>query len=154
MPDITIEGHDALHAKLGQLEGLRSMKGVLMTAGMMLKDYIAEYPAATEVNTPGGPGSRWYQRGYGPKWMRKDGAVNGIESSQALGRRWTVVAKSDREVLVGNSASYAPYVQSAEKQAGFHKRRGWRTDEMAIKEMAPKIERMAAVEVKRMLGGG
>lgn len=152
MADIQIEGLDALVAKFGELQGGAYMREVLTVGGTMLKNFIAQYPLASEANTP--YQRRWYERGYGPKWMRKDGSVKGLKTSETLGRKWSVVARSDTEVVVGNNASYAPFVQSAEKQANFHRQRGWRTDDMAIKETAPKIVAMAQREIDRILGGG
>lgn len=150
MADIEIKGLTELQAQLGKLEGAEYMHQVLKAAGSMLKAYIAEYPPASGANSPGQ--RRWYERGYGPKWTRKDGSVGGSRTSEALGRRWTVKSEP-MSVTVGNNASYAPFVQSAEKQASVHKRHGWRTDEQAIAEMQPKIESMALAEIARVLEG-
>lgn len=152
MPDIKIEGLDALQKKLGEVAAMAYMGEVLMAAGSQLKNYIAKYPPFTDANVPNQ--RRWYQRGWGTKWLRKDGSVNGVQSSETLGRRWTVSPRGPLEVVVGNNASYAPYVQSAEKQAHFHKSRGWRTDQMAIEKTTPAILKLVQQTIDKKLAGG
>ena len=152
-PAITIEGLDRLIDKLGKVEGLDFMKGVMHTAGSMLKNFMAVYPHKTAANRPGGPGSRWYERGYGPRWMRADGSVGGRQTSETLGRRWTSRVQGKTSAIVGNNASYAPYVQSAAKQAAWMSPIGWRTDQEGIDEVGPQIVEMAATEIERVLEG-
>ena len=52
------------------------------------------------------------------------------------------------EARVGNNASYAPFVQGRDQQAGFHARRGWKTiEDVGEKhgaEVVKKIERAIA----------
>ena len=149
MPEIKIEGMDRLVATLGRLEGARYMRGVLEAGGSMLKNYIAEYPPASEANRPGQ--RRWYERGYGSRWTRRDGSVGGSATSQTLGRRWTVSSRG-LTVTVGNNVTYGPFVQG-DKQAAFHERRGWRTEQQAIEKIGPDIIGMAHDEIDRVLEG-
>lgn len=92
---------------------------------------IAPYPESTIANSPSNPKGRWYQRGYGPKWMTKKGEVHGRKTSQTLGRRWSVKQRGIG-AIVANLASYADVVHSQQKQARFHAARGWVTDKMAL----------------------
>lgn len=104
---------------------------------------IAPYPPSTIANSPGNPTGRWYERGYGPKWRTKAG-VHGRKTSQTLGRRWAVRQRG-MGAVVGNAASYAPYVHNKPKQAGFHAQRGWQTDEGALRAV------LASGAVKRII---
>lgn len=92
---------------------------------------IAPYPPASEANSPGNANGRWYERGYGPKWLTKAG-VHGRKTSQMLGRRWVIKAHGGMGWAVGNTATYSPFVHSAEKQARFHAKRRWVTDQQTI----------------------
>jgi hypothetical protein len=53
---------------------------------------------------------------------------------------------------VGNNVPYGPYVQSKAKQARFHKRRGWMTDEQAVKKARPGIVQLFKDAIERALG--
>jgi len=92
---------------------------------------IAPYPPASEANSPGNANGRWYERGYGPKWLTKAG-VHGRKTSQMLGRRWAIKPHGGMGWTVGNTATYSPFVHSAEKQARFHAKRRWVTDAQAV----------------------
>ena len=110
-----------------------------------IKREIAEYPPISEANVPRGFGSavsigtrksanRWYERGYGPRWARKDGSAGGSKTSEMLNRSWAIGAVWKGAVL-GSKASYAPVVHHYREQASFHKRRGWVTDKEAIERV-------------------
>ena len=145
---IELKGLDALVKRLGAIEAGTYRRAILVTGAQMLKSYIAKYADQTAANKAGGPGSRWYVRGSGPRWMRKDGSINGMQTSEALGRRWAVEVH-DTEAIVGNNASYARFVQSDSEQATVHRRNQWRTDVEAIREVGPRIAEMARVEIQR-----
>lgn len=87
------------------------------------RDLISPYPPA-----PPRTRDRWYERGYGPRWRRKDGSVGGRKTSETLGRRWTVASKSRTKVALINTASYAGYVHDSQEQAQRMKQIGWRTE--------------------------
>ena len=52
-----------------------------------------------------------------------------------LNRSWSVKPKSALAYVVGNRATYSQYVHAAAKQAAFHARRKWITDQQAIQEV-------------------
>jgi hypothetical protein len=90
-----------------------------------LHNKIAVYAPASEANSSGS-GYSWYERGFGTRTV----TGRAYPTSETLGRRWTHEVSADgKRGVVGNNASYGPFVQSGERQAGFHKRRGWETDQ-------------------------
>ena len=106
---------------------------------------IAQYPPESEANRPPGitgkdgrPSNRWYVRGSGTQTEHKF-----YRTSQALGRHWTEeISGSSTSITgkVGNATTYAPYVQSREHQAEFHKARGWKTIEDVAEQDADRAQ--------------
>jgi hypothetical protein len=150
MPDapVTIKGMEPLLRKLDNLEGLKRVRPALMAGALHIKGKIAKYPPHSIANSPSNPSGRWYERGYGTR--TKTG--RGYPTSETLGRKWTV-ANRDRGLtkVIGNNVSYGPFVQSAEKQAKFHKRRGWKTDEQVIDEEQDTVLDFVKDRVDRIL---
>jgi hypothetical protein len=144
------EGLDKLTAKFKSISDLKFIKAVLRAAGETVKGKIAKYPSATSANQPNDTG-RWYERGYGPKWMTRAG-VHGRATSETLGRRWTTRTEDNGlTVIVGNNASYGPYVQDRDSQASFHTARGWRTIQDVAEEEGPRIIQQVKDEVEKKL---
>lgn len=129
------------------------LRQAMLQSLLLVEARVAEYPEATEANRARSWQSSaysistrrranlnaWYERGYGQKWVRKDGTVNGRATSRFLGRQssraikeptsWShdVQARSGSiEGVIGNSAEYAPYV-IGDKQASYHAAHGWLT---------------------------
>lgn len=146
-----INGLPELIAKLGRLGAAQYLRPALKNAGMRVRDIVKKYPPNSDANMPGAYPKRWYRRGYGPRWARKRGGVGGRRTSEHLGKRWAVYPGAFRAV-VSNDASYAVYVHGAERQAGFHARRGWITDETALRQATPQIEQEIQQAVNRELG--
>jgi len=104
-----------------------------------VRDRMAVYPPEGPWNKPGPPGSRWYQRHFGPRWRRRDGSIGGRNTSEKLQKSWLVdISRLPRVVTaeVWTGVSYAPRVQMEGAQAEFHRRRGWKTDVMVVREYA------------------
>lgn len=142
MGGIKIRGARELMAKLERLNKLKVVVPAIKAATLHVKGKIATYPPATEANSPTNPTGRWYQRGYGPRWARKNGQAGGRKTSETLGRRWTTDYRNGGLTgVVGNNASYGPYVQSEQEQASFHRERGWKTDEDVINSEQDTVER-------------
>lgn len=133
MLSIKIEGLDRLQRRFNRNLKPAFRRASLATAEV-IRDKIAKYPPATIANSTANPGGRWYQRGYGPRWARKDGSVGGRKTSEQLGQSWTSKQKGIG-AIVGTKVSYAPFVQAASFQAGFHRGRGWMTDRRAVLEI-------------------
>jgi hypothetical protein len=129
---VRIEGLDKLRAALGDLAASKALRPILTAAILHLKGLIAVYPPSSEANKPRGfvskGNNRWYERGFGSKWARKDGSIGSAQTSETLGRSWTeAVDPAGKWAQVGTKASYAPLVQDRDEQAAFHKDRGWLT---------------------------
>lgn len=143
---IQIKNLDAIIAKLGKLQTLKWTRQILENAAEDVRRGLARYPAPSEANTPRswqpGGNNRWYQRQYGPRWARKDGTVGGRKTSERLGPGWATRV-GDTWALIGNKASYGPYVQDKDVQASFHAQRGWATiqdeGEKAMEKALQKI---------------
>lgn len=154
MPE-TIKGMNKLIRKLDTLGKLQGAKRGLKAGALHVKGKIAKYPPSTTANSPGNPTGRWYERGYGPRWLRKrKGGVGGRKTSETLGRKWTTAERNAGLThIIGNNASYAEYVQSEEKQAKFHGQRGWKTDEEVLREEGDQVLEFIQHEVEKELGG-
>jgi len=146
---LELKGLDKLYRKLDWAAADRAVAGILKASASDVKAYIATYPPQSEANSP--HGRTWYERGYGPRWYLKDGSMGGSRTSQTLGRRWTIDANASR-AIIGNNATYAPYVQSAEQQAPYHKARGWRTDEETLEKLKPSIIEKVRRAIEDILG--
>lgn len=149
---IEIRGLEQLQKKLDAETFNRQMRGLTRAVAAEVQDKIAPYPAATAGNRPAGPRSRWYERGYGPRWMRVDGSIGGSKTSETLGRRWGFRQSGTTGTILGNIASYAGWVHSAKDQAEAHKRHGWMTDKKAIDQVVRSgvIDRMVNTILARM----
>ncbi len=89
-------------------------------------------------------------RKHGP-WVRESHSL-----SQRLIASWTVKTENDYRVVVGNRATYGPWVQDADMQQPMHRASGWQTDERAIANVAGSgdVERIAGMAIERVLAGG
>jgi len=150
---VRLVGLDDLQKKLGA-DFKPAMRGATKAIAAEIQGKIAPYPPATSANRPAGPGSRWYERGFGSRYQRKDGIRSGRKTSETLGRRWGIQSQGRIGAVLGNLATYSPYVHSAEKQAKIHGKRGWVTDEEAIEkvERAGTIRRIVEDAIMHALG--
>ena len=111
-----------------KLDVMPVFKSGIFAAGTYLKGVLREYPGSSIANSPKPYPGRWYERGYGTRYVRKSGGIGGRKTSETLGKRWTVKKENNgMTVIVGNNASYAKWVQGHNTQARFHKSRGWKT---------------------------
>ncbi len=108
-----------------------ALQAATKAIALQVQGEIAPYPPATGGNSPSNPTGRWYERGYGPRWRRKDGSVGGRKTSQMLGRQWGIRASGAWGQIVGNRATYAPYVHAEGQQARVHRAHRWVTDRQA-----------------------
>lgn len=125
---VQLEGLDEILNNVDSVAKLKGLQAAMLAAGTHVKSKVNKYPASTEANKANNPTGRWYERGYGPRWRRKDGSVGGRKTSEMLNRSWSVATRdSGATLVVGSHASYSPYVMDKNKQADFHKQRGWKT---------------------------
>ena len=147
---ITVTGLEEATRRLGK--DLRpAIRRAALAIGEVVRGKIAVYPAQRSPTNP----QRWYQRGYGSKWRRKDGSVGGRATSEQLGQRWTTQPKGDGAV-VGTPVSYAPWVQKEDQQAAVHRSSGWVTDVEVAEDVVKsgQVERIVEDAVVGELGGG
>ena len=174
---IEIKGLDRLLRDLDPIKARRGMTTAMHGAVRIVQKDLKEYPPKSEANQPrtfnsaysltGARGSMrsrrviaraansWYQRGYGPKWARKDGTIGGRMTSEKLGSQWNVkVGGTGRviEGIVGNRASYGPAVQDRERQAWYHARRKWPTVQGVLEKRTKDIMKHFETAVRRLWG--
>ena len=153
MPDVSVEvkGLDELERKIGGLATLRTVRVGLKAGAVHVKGKADDYPPSTIANSPGNPKGRWYERGYGPRWMTRQG-VHGRKTSQTLGRKWTMAERNNgMTFIIGNNVTYGPYVQDREKQAWFHRQRGWRTVQDVAEDELDTVTRFVQQEIDKQL---
>lgn len=142
---IRIEGLDRVQRMLGT-DFAPAMQAATKAIALQVQNEIAPYPSATIANSPSNPSGRWYERGYGPKWRTKKGETHGRRTSQTMNRRWGIKRSGPIGHVLGNAADYSGYLHSRRLQARWAARRGWTTDEEAIRQ----VVRSGAV--KRIVG--
>lgn len=151
MTEIKIDGLDSVIKMFNRIGKLDGLKAAIQAAGVHIKGKIAKYPHASSANAPSSvPGGRWYERGLGGHYNRiRDGGHSIYRTSETLGRRWaTRQEDGGMTVVVGNNASYAPYVQG-EKQTWYHAAREWTTTEQVAQEETAKVVKMIRESIKK-----
>lgn len=154
MPDyVEIRGLDELTRRLDSFKDLKKVIPALEASARHIEGVVKEYAPETAANKEGGPGSRWYQRGFGPKWKVKSGEIHGRKTSETLGRKWTVQSKNHGLTqIIGNNVSYAKYVHG-EEQAHFHADRGWKTIFDVVKQESDTVLNFVKDRVDKILSG-
>ena len=122
------------------------------------RDVLTPYPPASEANRPNARG-RWYERGYGPRWIRRDGSIGGRKTSELLGRSWSTQPTTGGARLVSR-ASYSgavhrdPRSSRRPRQAAYHGRRGWVTTAQAYDQVQARRlwPRLIATACRKALG--
>jgi hypothetical protein len=139
MISVEIKGMKELMKKIQSVEGGKYVLPVLEAGGQTARDEAQLYPKPGMANSPDNPARRWYERGYGQRWYKKNGSIGGKQTSETLGKNWHVTPnKSGMYVVVDNRASYAKYVHG-EEQAKFHGARGWKKLVETTKENSKQI---------------
>jgi hypothetical protein len=147
MAKVTVRGVDEVLRKLEKVGKAGAFKRPMTKAVAHLHDKIAEYPPSSTANSSAN-GYSWYERGFGTRTR----TGRAWPTSETLGRRWTHEVSGDgKKGVVGNNASYGPFVQSAERQASFHARRGWLTDEKVAEDEADKVVKFFDDEIEDLL---
>jgi hypothetical protein len=144
---IQIHGLKRIMKKVKTLQELRAVKTALKAAALHVKGKVNVYPPASEANRPRKGG--WYERGYGPKWY---GGKGGKKTSQTLGRKWTTAERDGGLTqVIGNNVTYGPFVQDKDRQAWFHKKRGWKTIQDVAKEETKTVLEFVENELEKVL---
>ena len=158
MLSITVLNADQVQRILGR-DLTTDLAAMTKAVAAVIQDRLAPYPPATEANSPktgwikGGP-NYWYERGYGPRWIRKDGSYNSAKTSEMMNRQWTIEPTASTSHILGNRATYARWLHSSEEQVTWAGPRGWVTDRKAVEQTVASgdIERIAAEALAKMLG--
>lgn len=129
-----------------------SRRRVLLRAVLELKDLAAAYPVAGRWNSaPGTKGdNRWYQRGFGSRWLRKDGTFGGSNTSQRLQQSWNTEVQRQDEFTASafTDVTYAPYLLDEEKpRVNWAQSHGWQSLDEIQEDYAPHFERAVLDEV-------
>ncbi len=137
---ITISGLDAVASKIAKLGDPSELQKPMGYAVKWVVDEVGRYPPQSDANRRKSFG-QWYQRGFGSHYARRDGGVTSRNTSETLGKKWTEkVTMGGASVVgeVGNTASYAVYVQG-ERQTGFHQKRNWVRADKFIQDKSKTI---------------
>lgn len=148
MPETTqivVEGLDEMLDRLEKIAEGNYVRDVMVLMGKEIARHAGEYPPPSLANDPGNPLGRWYERGYGIRYA----SGGGRQTSEQLGKKW-FVSPQQRAVVIGNTASYAPYVHSKDEQAAFHGERGWKVLEDEAEKWAPDIVRRIGDQIEEI----
>ena len=152
---VTIRGLNELIAKFDRLpENVQAaVRRGIFAGAVHVMTQAKKYPPSTFANTP--YQRRWYQRGWGSKWMRRDGSIGGSMTSKNLKQQWTVEVRDKNTYVVGNNVSYGPYVMGGEndvhQQSAVMKRIGWTTTDSISDEETPRVVAYIEKEIQKAL---
>ena len=126
---VTIHGLDKLIAKYGKGAD-PIIKALTRGIAEDIRARMAKYPG--KVKYPIQWASDAQRRAYFAKRKGMGPYVRQSDSwSERLGPSWATENRG-LDAVVGNKATYAPWVQSKERQQPMHKNTGWVTDKDAI----------------------
>lgn len=125
----------------------RAVKAITRGVAEVLKGKLAQYPGpvAKPIQWASRKQRAWYmaaRKGMGPYRRNSD------PWSQRIGPSWTTENRG-LDAAVGTRVTYAPWVQSAEKQQPMHRNTGWITDRGAIQQA--EQERVAERVTERVV---
>ena len=134
-----------------------SRRRVLLKGSLELKDRYIVYPAAGRWNSaPGTKGNNvWYQRKFGPRYLRKDGTTGGRNTSENLQISWKSQLAADAySVSTFTDVSYAPYLyipKSIPKphQVYWAAGHGWQDVDEIAEKYAPRLLEIVGEEIDR-----
>ena len=144
---IEIKGLDKLVKKINKLEQMDAVKAALKQSATILAGKMAEYPSQTAANQPPVP---YYIRGRGTQ----TGSGN-LGNSEDLGQKWRGAKPQIRDrgftVAIGTNVSYAPFVQSQDRQARWMKTIGWQTDQRVLDENKDEVKEYLADAINKII---
>jgi hypothetical protein len=133
MARIEIRGLDVLVKRLGA--GIEpALAAATLAIGEEIRDKIATYPGP--AHSPVIWSSERQRRYYFARRRREGLDLRYIRQtdkwSQRLVQGWVVQRRGRFGAVVGNKATYAPWVQDADRQTRQHKASRWQTDKEAV----------------------
>jgi hypothetical protein len=146
----------AIIRKLARLQDLGTIVArPLRDSAMLINNDLRRYPPISEANQPPSPPpGRFYTRGVGGFYVRKDGRMRRISTSQRLGVSWSTRYTSQPNLAraeITTNVTYAPQVHGTADQKHYHKRRGWQTVQMLFDKHRASIVNNVAQAVNRAL---
>ena len=145
MPDeifsVNVQGLDRVQRMLHKADANAALIVGLEFGIKDLEQKVGKYPPVSEANVPNAAG-RWYDRGYGSRYTRKDGSIGGRLTSHPLKDGWgsKLFKGNSPRGEVWNNAKYSAAVQGSKTlQNRIHARRGWKRLDEEGKKLAPKI---------------
>jgi len=151
---IRIEGLERIRGKLRDLEPRQYMMGVMGECVSDVKDDIAAVPGPSHqpVIWPSAAYRAWYLGARRAEGLPIPYSRETDPWSETLIGGWTTrVEQGGMRGVVGNRASYGPFVQDAPRQMAQHKATGWKTIQQTAKDMAPKVIKKVQEAVERIL---
>jgi hypothetical protein len=118
---------------------------LLRLASLELADRVRVYPPQGLWNyEPGAQGNGvWYQRQFGSRWRRKNGTLNGRNTSQKLQKNWKVERVDAFNTSVYTEVTYAPYLFDPAKRASWADSHGWKTLDEIADDYSPRFVELA-----------
>lgn len=133
-------------------------KRILDKASVKLAALVAVYPAEGAWNKY--PGSRndgrWYQRGFGSRYMSKGGSIGGKpyfsgiggnNTSQDLQKSWQITRQDEYTASVHTGVTYAPYLLDPTQRVSWAAEHGWKSLDEIGEDFAPIFEETALKEI-------
>lgn len=127
---------------------------IMNLATEALKADVEIYPPEGAWNRPPGTNNdnRWYERGYGSRWLRNDGTMGGKFTSEKLNESWRRrTEEHGQKGIVYSEVSYAPFLYDAERRVSWAAAHGWKTQEQTLEEFSEKMEDIITKEIYRVL---
>ena len=155
---ITFRDLDGLAADLRKLAGPaldKALQTAAVKIGEELQGKLQRYPGPSHkpVIWASRKQQMWYyatrrEQGLPLKYTRQSDPM-----SQRLGPSWEVRKWGNSGAIVGTRATYAPWVQSAEKQSAQHAATGWITADEAVDKVDKSgiVGRHVRAEIASML---
>lgn len=115
---------------------------VLIRASLELQDRYIVYPAAGVWNRALGTcgNNKWYQRKFGPRYLRMDGTFGGRNTSENLQTSWrNTIADDAYSASTSTGVSYAPYLYDPDKRVHWAQAHGWQTVDEIADNYAPRF---------------
>lgn len=160
MTSVRIKGLEQLQRKLKRIEDLEPIKRAVKDAGTHVREKVSKYPPRKYVSIQdiGGWASDRQRRFF--FWALRTGRIEvpyrrgQSPGSEDLGQSWAVkTEKQGMSAVIGNDASYGPFVQDKSRQSRMHKAIGWKTAQDVADEEEDTVLKLIQQAVDNALRG-
>ena len=134
------------------IDNPESRKRVLTRASEELKKIMAIYPPPGIWNRPPGTrgDNRWYERGYGSRYMRANGSVGGKKTSQQLDKSWVSKADTD-SANVYTEVTYAPFLLDPDQRVNWANAHGWVSVDKTVEQFENRFTEIVLDEIDKQI---